>query len=150
MVWLWWRCTGCWNVQGAALGSIFKEEKEEIILEMDRSVSETINFHKAQLKMNLNLTSSSLTDVQVLVWSWPSNWACCCCYWLSPRWRFRPRDGVSRRRAEPPPPPEPLRTSGTSGMAVSTGITLCLLWVKGQVQHHDDVKLEVKGHRARL
>lgn len=49
------------------MGSIFKEEKEEIILEMDRSVSETINFHKAQLKMNLNLTSSSLTDVQVLV-----------------------------------------------------------------------------------
>lgn len=50
MVWLWWRCTGCWNVQGAALGSIFKEEMEEIILEIDRSVSETINFHKAQLK----------------------------------------------------------------------------------------------------
>lgn len=82
--------------------------------------------HQESSLLPSSLHTPSILFLQVLVWPWLPNWACrCCYYWPLPRYRCWPRGDARRRR-----PP----MSGTTGMAVSTQIILCLLWAKGEVQ----------------
>lgn len=72
-----------------------------------------------------SLYKASIFLLQVLAGSWPRSWVCCSSFWPLARWRCWPSGDA--RRWHP-------RMTGTTGMAVSTQITLCFLWAKGQVQ----------------